>query len=83
MVRTTVVFDQLTQQAIQQLATRWRCSRSAAIRRALVAQCDAVVGTPKARRVEKRRLLLQLCSLFEGTDASAEIKRRKAEDGYF
>jgi hypothetical protein len=53
------------------------------IRRALVAQDVAVLGSPRSRRTEKRRLLLRLCDLFDGVDANAEIARRKAEDAYF
>lgn len=83
MVRTTIVLDPASRKAVRQLAARWSCSGSEAIRRALVAQRDAAAGPPAARRAQRRRLLLKLCALFEGSDAAAEIAQRKAEDRYF
>ena len=83
MVRTTIVLDPAARQAAKQLAARWGCSGSEAIRRALVAQRDAVAGQPPAQRTKRRLLLLKLCALFEGSDAAAEIAQRKHEDMYF
>ena len=82
-VRTTIVLDEASRQSARRLAARWGCSGSEVIRRALVAQDVAVLGSPRSRRTEKRRLLLRLCDLFDGVDANAEIARRKAEDAYF
>lgn len=81
--RTTIVLDEPARRAARRLAARWGCSSSEAIRRALVAQSDVLLGASRARRAEKRRLLLQLCDLWGGMDANAEIAQRKAEDAYF
>lgn len=83
MDRTTIVLNPAARQAAKQLAARWGCSGSEAIRRALIAQRDAVTGQAPARRTERRLLLLKLCRLFEGSDAVAEIAQRKREDMYF
>ena len=81
--RTTIVLDAPSRKAAKSLSARWGCSSSEAIRRALVAQRDAVFGISQSERNEKRRALLRLFEAFEGTDAAAEIARRKAEDAYF
>lgn len=83
MTRTTILLDESARNAARRLAARWGCSNSEAIRRALVAQGNALFGPSRARRAEKRRLLIQLCDLFDGTDAAAEIAQRKTEDAYF
>jgi hypothetical protein len=81
--RTTIVLDEASRQSARRLAARWGCSGAEVIRRALVAQDLAVLGSSRSRRAEKRRLLVRLFDLFEGVDANAEIAQRKAEDAYF
>jgi hypothetical protein len=81
--RTTIVLDDAGRQAARQLAKRWECSHSEAIRRALVAQRDVVLGAPSGRRTERVRALKKLFEAFEGTDPDAEIAARKREDAYF
>jgi hypothetical protein len=81
--RTTLVLDDEARAAARQLARRYGCSLSEAMRRALVRQRDAEVGLPRERRRERARALRRLFDLFEGNDPAAEVRRLKAEDAGF
>jgi len=81
--RTTLILDDEARAAARQLARRYGCSVSEAMRRALIRQRDAEVGVPRERRRERARALRRLIGLFEGNDAVAEIRRLKAEDAGF
>jgi hypothetical protein len=81
--RTTLILDDEARAAARQLARRYGCSLSEAMRRALVRQRDAEVGVPRERRRERARALRRLISLFDGNDPAAEIRRLKAEDAGF
>jgi hypothetical protein len=81
--RTTLILDDEARAAAVQLARRYGCSLSEAMRRALVRQRDAEVGVPRERRHERARALRRLFGLFEGNDAAAEVRRLKAEDAGF
>ncbi len=78
--RTTLLLDDDTRQAARQLALRYGCSMSEAIRRAVVRHRDAVFGVPAESRRERRRVLERLFDLFAGHDAEEEVRRLKAED---
>jgi hypothetical protein len=81
--RTTLILNEETRVAARQLATRYECSASEAIRRAVVRHRDSVFGVPEDRQRERRRTLNRLFDLFEGHDAEEEIRRLKAEDEGF
>jgi hypothetical protein len=81
--RTTLVLDEKSRTAARQLAGRYGCSVSEAIRRSVVRQRDAELGLPPERRRRRVAALKRLYDLFEGNDAAAEIRRRKAEDEGF
>jgi hypothetical protein len=81
--RTTLVLDEEARAAARQLARRYGCSLSEAMRRALVRQRDAEVGIPARRRRERARALRRLFDLFAGNDPAAEVRRLKAEDHGF
>lgn len=81
--RTTLLLDDESRHAARQLAQRYGCSASEAIRRAVVRHRDAVLGVPAARRRERMRALEQLFDLFEGHDAADEIRRLKNQDEGF
>lgn len=81
--RTTLLLDDDTRRAARELALRYDCSMSEAIRRAVVRQRDAVVGVSSERRKERVQALERLIDLFEGHDAEAEIRRLKREDAGF
>ena len=81
--RTTLVLDEKARAAARQLAGRYGCSVSEAVRRSLVRQRDAELGVPVGRRRERASKLRRLFELFEGNDAGAEIRRLKAEDEGF
>ena len=81
--RTTVLLDDETRTAARQLAMRYGCSTSEAIRRAVVHHRDAVFGVPAESRRERRQVLTRLFDLFSGHDAEDETRRLKAEDQGF
>ncbi len=82
-VRTTLVLDDDARTAARQLARRYGCSVSEAMRRALIRQRDAEVGVPRERRRARARALRRLFELFEGNDPAVETRRLKAEDAGF
>jgi hypothetical protein len=82
-MRTTILLDDETRRAARQLALRYECSTSEAIRRAIVRHRDAVYGVPEEARKERCQVLRQLFELFEGHDAEDEIRHLKAQDAGF
>jgi hypothetical protein len=81
--RTTLILDEATRAAAGQLARRYRCTVSEAIRRSVIRHRDAVIGLPRRAREERRRALLRLFRLFRGHDAAAEIRTLKKQDEGF
>jgi hypothetical protein len=81
--RTTILLDDETREAARQLARRYRCSVSQAMRRAVIEQRDAVLGLPAARRRKRRQALERLFTLFAGHDAAREVRRLKTQDAGF
>ena len=81
--RTTILLDEEARHAARQLAMRYRCSTSEAIRRAIVRHRDAVYGVPVESRRERCEVLQRLFHLFEGHDAELEIRRLKEQDEGF
>ena len=81
--RTTVVLDEEARKAARQLARRYGCSVSAAIRRSLLGQRDAALGLTARRRRLRTGVLERLFELFDGHDPASEIRRLKSEDGGF
>ena len=79
----TLCLDDESEEAARQLAMRYGCSTSEAIRRAVVRHRDAVFGVPARSRKERGRILESLFNLFEGHDADSEVRRLKGEDGGF
>ena len=80
MQRTTLLLDDDSREAARQLAQRYKCSISEAIRRAVIRHRDSVMGISEEARRERRRRVEQLIALFEGNDAQEEIRRLKSED---
>jgi hypothetical protein len=81
--RTTLVLDPKAREAAEQLARRYGCSLSEAMRRALLRQRDAELGVPHERRRERARTLRRLFVLFADNDPAEEVRRLKAEDEGF
>lgn len=75
--------DPETRKAARELALRYGCSVSEAIRRAVIRQRDAALGVPMESRKERRQVLERLFDLFDGNDAEADIRRLKDEDEGF
>ncbi len=83
MQRTSLLLDDDTRRAARQLALRYGCSVSEAIRRAVVRHRDSMLGVPAKSRKRRMEKLGELFKLFEGHDAEEEIRRLKAEDEGF
>jgi hypothetical protein len=81
--RTTLVLDEKVRSAARQLARRYGCSVSEAIRRSVIRNRDAELGVPRERRRERTVALRSLFKLFDGNDPVTEIRRLKAEDAGF
>lgn len=81
--RTTILLDDETRRAARDLATRFDCSTSEAIRRAVLRYRDMVVGVDPSFRAKRRAALDRLYVLFEGADPAEEIRRVKREDEGF
>jgi hypothetical protein len=81
--RTTLILDDESKRAARELALRYDCSMSEAIRRAVVKQRDALLGVSAESRRERQKDLERLFDLFEGNDPEAEIRRLKREDAGF
>ena len=81
--RTTVMLDEEARYAARELALRYGCSVSEAIRRAVLRHRDAVLGIPPARRSERVQILERLFDLFQDHDPADEVRRLKEEDEGF
>ncbi len=77
--RTTLILDENTKQAARQLALKYGCSTSEAIRRAILRHRDAVFGVPAESRRERAKVLERLFVLFDEHDAEDEILRLKSQ----
>ena len=74
------MLDEEVLSAARELAHRYGCSTSEAIRRAVLCHRDAVMGIPSARRAERVRILEHLFVLFEGHDPADEVHRLRESD---
>ncbi len=83
MQRTSLLLDDDTRRAARQLALRYGCSVSEAIRRAVVRHRDAMLGVPAHSRKQRMKKLGELFELFEGHDAEEEIRQLKTQDEGF
>jgi hypothetical protein len=81
--RTTLILDDETKKAARELALRYGCSTSEAIRRAILRHRDSVFGVPAETRRERGKVLSRLVELFDGHDAEEEIRRLKSQDEGF
>lgn len=80
--RTTILLDDESREALEQLTRSHGWSMSEAIRRAVVQLRDRSTGVPEARRRERLAALKKLIELTDGNDAAEELGRRKAEDEF-
>ena len=81
-MRTTILLDNESREALEQLTRQHGWSVSEAIRRAVIQLRDRSTGVPQARRKQRVEALRKLIELTEGNDAADEIQRRKAEDEF-
>jgi hypothetical protein len=81
--RTTILLSDDARRAARDIATALEVTPAEAVRRAIVAYRDQVLGVaPEAR---KRRLdaFKRAAELFADNDAEAEIRALKAQDPFF
>jgi hypothetical protein len=78
--RTTILLDEETRLAARELAAKYDCSVSEAIRRAILAHREQSLGVSEERRRQRLAAFERLVDLFEGHDAAGEIERLKRED---
>lgn len=81
--RTTILLDDEAQAAARELAHRYGCSASEAIRRSILQHRETVMGVSPERRKERVQVLKRLIDLFEGHDVEEEIRRLKEQDEDF
>jgi len=77
------MLDEETREAARELAARYGCSVSEAIRRAVMAHRDSACGVSEEFRRQRVKVLERLIEMFDGHDADVEIRQRKAEDEFF
>ena len=82
-IRTTLMLDEDVRSAARELAHRYGCSTSEAIRRAVLRHRDSVIGIPPSRRAERVRILERLFALFQDHDPADEVRRLKEQDEGF
>jgi hypothetical protein len=82
--RTTVILDEPSRMAAKTLARTLGITPSEAIRRALVAYRDQVVGGVSEAEIRRRKAAFgQLMELMDGNDPQAEIARLERENEHF
>ena len=81
--RSEIILDRETRIAARQLALHYGCSLSAAGRRAVISQRDALLGKPASDHETRGPILARLFELFEGNDPDAEVARLKQQDKTF
>ena len=81
--RTTILLDDESRRAAKQLATALDVAPSEAVRRAIVAYRDQVVGASGDLRRRRLRAFERAIELFEGNDPEAEVRALKEQDKYF
>lgn len=82
--RTTVVLDQPSRLAAKTLARTLGITPSEAIRRALIAYRDQVLGGVSPAEIKRRRAAFtELTELMDGNDPEAEIARLEREKEFF
>jgi Tfp pilus assembly protein FimT len=81
--RTTILLDDESRRAAKQLAAALEVAPSEAVRRAIVAYRDQVVGTSGDSRRRRVQAFKRAIELFEDNDPEAEIKSLKEQDKHF
>jgi hypothetical protein len=81
--RTTLLLDDESRRAAKQLATALDVAPSEAVRRAIVAYRDQVVGVSDDSRRRRLQAFKRAIELFKDNDAEAEIRSLKEQDKYF
>lgn len=81
--RTTILLDDASRRAAKELAAALDVTPSEAVRKAIVAYRDQVVGISKDSRRRRIRALSRAIDLFAGNDAEAEVSALKEQDAFF
>jgi hypothetical protein len=81
--RTTILLDDESRRAAKQLAAALDVAPSEAVRRAIVAYRDQVIGASPELRKRRVRAFERALELFEDNDPAAEVSALKDQDKYF
>ena len=81
--RTTILLDEETRRAAKQLAVALDVTPSEAVRKAIVAYRDQVVGATAHARRRRVRALQRAAALFADNDPEAEVRALKEQDKFF
>lgn len=81
--RTTILLDEESRRAAKELATALDVTPSEAVRRAIVAFRDQVVGVSSNERTRRVAAFKRAVTLFDDNDAAAEVAALKAQDEHF
>ncbi len=75
-----MVLDDRSERALRELETRYRCSASEVVRRALIAERERALGVPEDKRRRRAKALKALIATMDGHDWRGELRRLKEED---
>ena len=81
--RTTILLDEESRRAAKQLASALDVAPAEAVRRAIVAYRDQLVGTTGDARRRRLAAFERAVALFADNDAEAEVRALKEQDKYF
>lgn len=81
--RTTIMLDEASRRAAKELATALEVAPAEAVRRAIVAYRDQVLGASPDWRKQRLRSFKRALDLFADHDAKAEVAALKQQDEHF
>jgi len=81
--RTTILLDDDSRRAAKQLAAEMEVTPSEAVRRAIVAYRDQIVGVTAESRKRRVQAFKRAIQIFADNDAEAEVRALKEQDRYF
>jgi hypothetical protein len=81
--RTTILLSDDARRAAREVATVLEVTPAEAVRRAIVAYRDQVLGVPAESRKRRVQAFKRVAELFADNDPEVEIRALKAQDSFF
>lgn len=81
--RTTILLDDESRRAAKELAAALDVAPSEAVRRAIVAYRNQVIGVSTDERARRVAAFKRALTLFDDNDAASEVAALKAQDEHF